>query len=259
MPDSGRYFRLAGDSCGVSRGFSDRTSTPHTGRVENQTRPRSFVTRGRKTEAQKRALDELWPVYGIDPVGGPLDLDDVFGRSAPRVLEIGFGDGENLITVAAQYPERDVLGVEVHGAGVGRTLNEARLRGLTNLRVIRRDAVEVVERGLPAEGFDEVLIFFPDPWPKSRHRRRRLVQPEFAALLVRVLKPEGVLRLATDWADYADHMIEVLDACPGLVNTSGPGGFAPRPQDRPVTRFERRGERLGHTIRDLEYRIAARP
>ncbi|MFI5060600.1 MAG: tRNA (guanosine(46)-N7)-methyltransferase TrmB [Actinomycetales bacterium] len=230
--------------------------------MENQTRPRSprsFVTRGRKTEAQQRALDELWPVYGIDASEGMLDLDEVFGRSAPRVLEIGFGDGENLLELAAQQPQSDILGVEVHGSGVGRALNEAQVRGLTNLRVIRQDAVEVLEQSLPPASVDEVLIFFPDPWPKSKHRRRRLVQPEFAELLVRVLKPDAVLRLATDWAAYANHMIEVLDACPGLVNAFGPGGFAPRSRERALTKFERRGERLGHTIRDLEYRIAARP
>ncbi|MFF1877612.1 tRNA (guanosine(46)-N7)-methyltransferase TrmB [Leifsonia sp. NPDC058230] len=227
--------------------------------MENPTRPRSFVTRGRKTEAQQRALDELWPVYGIDHGKGPLALDELFGRHAERVVEIGFGDGENLLALAALHPERDFVGVEVHGAGVGRTLNEANIRGLTNLRVIRHDAVEVLEDDLPAASIDEVLIFFPDPWPKSRHHRRRLVQPAFAELLARVLKPAGVLRLATDWEDYAAHMIGVLDACEGLVNAAGPGGFVARPEDRPVTRFERRGERLGHAIKDLEYRAVARP
>jgi tRNA (guanine-N7-)-methyltransferase len=230
-----------------------------TGRVENPTRPRSFVTRGRTTEAQQRALSELWPVYGIDLGEGPLDLDEVFGRRAERVLEIGFGDGENLLTIASLHPERDFVGVEVHGAGIGRTLNEANIRGLPNLRLIRHDAVEVLEQSLPAASIDEVLIFFPDPWPKSRHRRRRLVQPAFAELLVRVLRPGGVLRLATDWENYAEHMIAVLDASAGLVNAAGPGGFVPRPEDRPVTKFERRGERLGHTIKDLEYRTVAQP
>lgn len=230
-----------------------------TGRVENPTRQRSFVTRGRRTEAQQRALDKLWPAYGVDLGDGPLILDDVFGRRAERVLEIGFGDGENLLTLATRHPERDFLGIEVHGAGIGRTLNEAKMRGLTNLRVIRHDAVEVLEGNLPAASIDEVLIFFPDPWPKTRHRRRRLVQPDVAELLARVLKPAGVLRLATDWENYAEHMIEVLDACGGLVNAAGPGGFVARPEDRPVTKFERRGERLGHRIADLEYRTVAQP
>jgi tRNA (guanine-N7-)-methyltransferase len=227
--------------------------------VENQTRHRSFVTRGRRTEAQQRAIDKLWPEYGIELGDGVLDLDAIFGRSAPHVLEIGFGDGENLLTLAALYPDRDFVGVEVHGAGIGRVLNEANARELTNVRVIRHDAVEVIENDLPPESIDEVLIFFPDPWPKNRHHRRRIVQPEFAQLLVRILKPTGVLRLATDWENYAGHMLEVLDAAPGLVNAAGKGGFVERPADRHVTKFERRGERLGYTIKDLEYRPAAHP
>lgn len=217
-------------------------------------RPRSYVVRGRKTEAQQRAIDEFWPVYGVDFDGSRLDLDALFGRSAPRVVEIGFGNGENLLALAARHPERDFLGVEVHGAGVGRVLAAANEQGLTNIRVVRHDAVEVFEQGLDADSVDEVLIFFPDPWPKARHHRRRLVQPEVVRLLVRALTPTGVLRLATDWEPYAEHMIDVLDAEPALVNVAGPGGFIPRPDDRPVTKFERRGERLGHAIFDLEYR-----
>lgn len=226
--------------------------------MEHQTRHRSFVTRGRRTEAQQRAIDKLWPEYGIELGDGTLDLDAIFGRRAPHVLEIGFGDGENLLTLAALYPERDFVGVEVHGAGIGRLLNEANVRGLTNVRVIRHDAVEVLENDLAEASIDEVLLFFPDPWPKNRHHRRRIVQPEFAQLVVRILKPTGVLRLATDWENYAAHMLEVLDAAPGLVNAAGPGGVVDRPADRPVTKFERRGERLGYTITDLEYRPAAR-
>ena len=217
-------------------------------------RPRSFVIRGRKTEAQQRAIDEHWDEFGIDFDGSPLDLDTIFGRSAPRVVEIGFGNGENLLALAERHPERDVLGVEVHGAGVGRVLAAAHERGLTNIRVIRHDAVEVFERGLGDDSVDEVLIFFPDPWPKARHHRRRLVQPDVVRLLVGALKPTGVLRLATDWEPYAEHMIAVLDAEPALVNVAGAGGFIPRPDERPVTKFERRGEKLGHAIFDLEYR-----
>ena len=217
-------------------------------------RPRSFVIRGRKTEAQQRAIDELWPVCGVDFAGDRLDLDAIFGRTAPRVVEIGFGNGENLLALAARHPEKDFLGVEVHGAGVGRVLAAAHEQGLTNVRVVRHDAVEVFERGLGADSVDEVLIFFPDPWPKARHHRRRLVQPDVARLIVAALKPIGVLRLATDWEPYAEHMIEVLDAEPGLVNLAGDAHFVPRPDDRPVTKFERRGERLGHAIFDLAYR-----
>jgi tRNA (guanine-N7-)-methyltransferase len=217
-------------------------------------RPRSFVVRGRKTEAQQRAIDELWPTYGVDFDGSPLDLDALFGRTAPRTVEIGFGNGENLLTLAERHPERDFLGVEVHGAGVGRVLAAMRDRGIDNIRIIRHDAVEVFHTGLAAGSVAEVLIFFPDPWPKARHHRRRLVQPEVATLLLRALAADGVLRLATDWEPYAEHMVEVLDAEPGLVNVAGEAHFVPRPDDRPVTKFERRGEKLGHAIFDLEYR-----
>lgn len=219
-------------------------------------RPRSFVVRGRKTEAQSRAIDELWPTFGLEFDGSPLDLDAAFGRTAPRVVEIGFGNGENLLTLAERHPDRDFLGIEVHGAGIGRVLGAMRDRGLTNIRIVRHDAVEVFERGLPPGSIDEVLIFFPDPWPKARHHRRRLIQPEFATLLAQALAPEGVLRLATDWEPYAEHMIEVLDAEPALVNVAGAEHFIPRPDDRPVTKFERRGESLGHAIFDLAYRPA---
>ncbi|MGO4594382.1 tRNA (guanosine(46)-N7)-methyltransferase TrmB [Leifsonia sp. 2TAF2] len=219
-------------------------------------RPRSFVVRGRKTEAQTRAIDELWPRFGLDFDGSPLELDAAFGRTAPRIVEIGFGNGENLLTLAERHPERDFLGIEVHGAGIGRVLGAMRDRGFTNIRIVRHDAVEVFERGLAPRSVDEVLIFFPDPWPKARHHRRRLIQPSVAPLLVAALADEGVLRLATDWEPYAEHMIEVLDAEPALVNLAGDAHFVPRPEDRPVTKFERRGERLGHAIFDLAYRPA---
>ncbi|MFJ3488814.1 tRNA (guanosine(46)-N7)-methyltransferase TrmB [Leifsonia aquatica] len=217
-------------------------------------RPHSYVVRGRKTEAQQRAIDELWPAYGVDFDGSPLDLDAIFGRTAPRTVEIGFGNGENLLTLAERHPERDFLGVEVHGAGVGRVLAGMRDRGLTNIRVVRHDAVEVFHTGLAAGSVAEVLIFFPDPWPKVRHHRRRLVQPDVVKIILPALSSDGVLRLATDWEPYAEHMLEVLDAEPALVNVAGDAHFVPRPEDRPVTKFERRGEKLGHAIFDLEYR-----
>jgi tRNA (guanine-N7-)-methyltransferase len=217
-------------------------------------RPHSYVVRGRKTEAQQRAIDELWPAYGVDFDGTPLDLDAIFGRTAPRTVEIGFGNGENLLTLAERHPERDFLGVEVHGAGVGRVLAGMRDRGLTNIRVVRHDAVEVFHTGLAAGSVAEVLIFFPDPWPKVRHHRRRLVQPDVVKIILPALSSDGVLRLATDWEPYAEHMLEVLDAEPALVNVAGDAHFVPRPEDRPVTKFERRGEKLGHAIFDLEYR-----
>ncbi|AAT88785.1 tRNA (guanine-N7)-methyltransferase [Leifsonia xyli subsp. xyli] len=217
-------------------------------------RPRSYVVRGRKTDAQQRAIAEFWPAFGVDFAGGLLDLDALFGRTAPRTVEIGFGNGENLLALAERHPERDFLGVEVHGAGVGRVFAAMRERGLSNIRVIRHDAVEVFETGLSAGSVAEALLFFPDPWPKARHHRRRLVQPDVVRLLARALAADGVLRLATDWEPYADHMLAVLDAEPVLVNVAGPGAFIPRPEARPVTKFERRGEKLGHSIFDLEYR-----
>ncbi|MFK3671192.1 tRNA (guanosine(46)-N7)-methyltransferase TrmB [Leifsonia aquatica] len=217
-------------------------------------RPHSYVVRGRKTEAQQRAIDELWPAYGVDFDGSALDPDAIFGRTAPRTVEIGFGNGENLLTLAERHPERDFLGVEVHGAGVGRVLAGMRDRGLTNIRVVRHDAVEVFHTGLAAGSVAEVLIFFPDPWPKVRHHRRRLVQPDVVKIILPALSSDGVLRLATDWEPYAEHMLEVLDAEPALVNVAGDAHFVPRPEDRPVTKFERRGEKLGHAIFDLEYR-----
>lgn len=217
-------------------------------------RPRSFVVRGRKTEAQQRAIDEHWGAYGVDFDGSPLDLDAVFGRTARRVVEIGFGNGENLLALAARHPERDFLGVEVHGAGIGRVLATAHQQGLANLRVVRHDAVEVFENGLAADSVDEILIFFPDPWPKARHHRRRLVQPDVVRLLVGALRPTGVLRLATDWEPYAEHMLEVLTAHPDFENTMPGGGFAPRPDFRPLTRFEKQGLAKGHVVHDLLFR-----
>jgi tRNA (guanine-N7-)-methyltransferase len=216
---------------------------------------RSFVVRGgRMTAAQERAWQELWPRYGIEAAEGPLDLARVFGREARRTLEIGFGNGETLLALAAAHPECDFLGIEVHRPGVGHLLLRAQALGIGNLRVICRDAVEVLRDGIPAASLDEVLVYFPDPWPKKRHHKRRMVQPEFLALVASRLRPGGVLRMATDWEPYAEQMLAVGSACPALVNESTQGDYVPRPDSRPVTRFERRGERLGHGVRDLAFR-----
>lgn len=216
---------------------------------------RSFVQRaGRITRAQERALAELWPRFGIEATATPVDLDAVFGRSAARVLEIGIGDGETLLALAALHPERDFLGVEVHRPGLGHCLLGIESGGLTNVRLIAHDAVEVLERQLPDASLDEVLLYFPDPWPKKRHHKRRIVQPAFAELLATRLKPGGSFRLATDWAPYAEHMLEVMRASPSFSNASATGDYVPRPTSRPLTRFERRGERLGHEVFDLEFR-----
>jgi tRNA (guanine-N7-)-methyltransferase len=216
---------------------------------------RSFVRRGgRITAAQAKALDELWPRYGVDFSPRAIDLDALFGRHAERVLEVGFGNGETLLALAARHPERDFLGIEVHEPGVGRVLLNAKQADLANIRVSRHDAVEVLEHQLPPSSFAEILIFFPDPWPKKRHHKRRLIQPPFVNLLASRLQPEGVLRLATDWEHYSVQMLEVLSACEMLRNAAPTGAFAERPASRPPTRFEKRGRRLGHGVWDLEFR-----
>ena len=216
---------------------------------------RSFVQRaGRITRAQERALAELWPQFGIDYSPVLLDLAAVFGRRAPRVLEIGIGDGETLLALAAERPDCDFLGVEVHRPGIGHCLLGIESGGLTNVRLIAHDAVEVLERQLPDASLDEVLLYFPDPWPKKRHHKRRIVQPAFVELVAKKLNTGGFFRLATDWAPYAQHMLEVLQASPSFTNASTTGDYVPRPGSRPLTKFERRGERLGHEVFDLEYR-----
>jgi tRNA (guanine-N7-)-methyltransferase len=215
---------------------------------------RSFVTRsGRITSAQERALQQLWPRYGIELGAAPLDLDSLFGRRARRVAEIGFGNGENLLALATSRPAEDFLGIEVHRPGVGRLLLQLEQRALGNVRVICRDAVEVLERYLRGSCLDEMLILFPDPWPKKRHHKRRLIQPPFVTLLAECLRSGGVLRLATDWEPYATEMLATLSAEPQLHNVAAAAGFAPRPAERSPTRFERRGERLGHRVWDLEF------
>jgi tRNA (guanine-N7-)-methyltransferase len=216
---------------------------------------RSFVLRaGRVTPAQERALEELWPAFGLDFDGAPMDLDAIFGRRAPRCLEIGFGTGEVIGALAKAHPEIDHLGIEVHRAGVGRLLLAAHEGHLTNLRIVCHDAVEVLSRSLPDESFDSILIFFPDPWHKKRHHKRRLVDAPFVETLADKLRPGGILRLATDWQAYAEQMLAVCNGCRRLASLSPDGTYAERPAFRAPTRFERRGERLGHGVWDLAYR-----
>ena len=215
---------------------------------------RSFVTRaGRTTAAQQRALETLWPEYGLDYRDEPLALAALFGRDAPCTLEIGFGNGANLVALARAHPERDYLGVEVHRPGVGRLLLALEQAGLTNVRVVCHDAVEVLGRQIAAGSLTEILILFPDPWPKKRHHKRRLVQSAFVALAGRALAAGGVLRLATDWEPYALEMLACLNAAPGLRNLAADGGFVARPAERIPTRFELRGTRLGHQVWDLAF------
>ena len=216
---------------------------------------RSFVLRGgRMTDAQRRAFDTLWPRYGLDTTDAVLDLDAIFGRRAPRTLEIGFGNGDHLAALAARHPERDFLGIEVHRPGVGRLLLSCEAQGSTNVRAICRDAVEVLDLCLPPASVDEVLLLFPDPWHKKRHHKRRIVQAPFIALVAKVLAPGGLFRLATDWEPYAEDMLARLNAAAEFENLAPDGGYAPRDVARAATRFERRGERLGHGVRDLSFR-----
>jgi tRNA (guanine-N7-)-methyltransferase len=215
---------------------------------------RSFVMRaGRMTAGQARALQELWPRFGVEFTAAPLSLEAVFGRAAPRTLEIGFGNGEHLARLAATHPERDYLGIEVHRPGVGHLLMLAEAQALTNVRVSSHDAVEVLREQLPPASLDEALVLFPDPWHKKRHHKRRLIQGDFVELLATRLKPGGVLKLATDWEEYAVQMLEVLGASKSYRNLSPSGDWMPRPEERAPTRFEKRGARLGHGVWDLAF------
>lgn len=214
---------------------------------------RSYVRRlGRMTAAQRRALAEFWPRYGVAGAG-PIDFERLFGRQAPRFLEIGFGMGDALLAMASAHPQWDYLGVEVYDPGVGRLLAGLAERGLGNVRVVHDDIVPVLAERVPARSLRGVFLFFPDPWPKSRHHKRRLVSADFAELVRERLEPGGRLYLATDSDDYARHMLGVLEANPGFVNAAGPGRFASRLAERPLTKFERRGEGLGHPVRDMVF------
>ncbi len=217
-------------------------------------RIRSFVRReGRLTPGQQRALDRWLPQFGIPENDTPLDLAALFGREAPVVLEIGFGNGDTLLELAQKHPQWNFIGIEVHRPGVGHLLKHAGDSGITNLRVSSRDAIEVLERQIPDASLHRVLLYFADPWPKKRHHKRRIVQPEFVKLIARKLEPGGEFHLATDWENYAEHMRDVLNAAEDFQNLSPSGDYVPRPAERPLTKFERRGEKLGHGVRDLLY------
>lgn len=211
---------------------------------------RSFVLRqGRVSHAQRRACETLLPQYGIPFTENPLDLDQVFGRQAPKILEIGFGMGESTALIAQKHPENDYLAIEVHTPGVGSLLNQIEQLGLTNLRIIQHDAVEVLQHMLPVACLDGIHIFFPDPWPKAKHHKRRLIQPALVSRLCGHLKAGGYIHAATDWEDYALQILQVLSHEPRLINTAP--DYAPRPEYRPLTKFEQRGLKLGHGVWDL--------
>jgi tRNA (guanine-N7-)-methyltransferase len=242
------------EASGSTRSMTDDTSKDsQLNESAHRRRVRSFVLRmGRATAAQQRALTELWPIYGIEFSGNVIDLDATFARKAPRMIEIGFGNGEALAQFARSNPDIDCLGIEVHRPGVGHLMLEAETSHLQNLRVMSHDAVEVLQK-LPSASIAFIHIFFPDPWPKKRHHKRRLIQPAFVELLARVMSIGGHLRLATDWEHYALQMREVIDASTHFINCAGEKGFVERAEMRPLTRFERRGQRLGHDVWDLEY------
>jgi tRNA (guanine-N7-)-methyltransferase len=222
---------------------------------------RSFVMRaGRMTVGQTRALEDLWPRFGLAYSAAPLDFAQVFGRVAPVTLEIGFGNGEHLASLAATHPERDYLGIEVHRPGVGHLLMLADDSQVSNLRASDHDAVEVLREQIPPGALDEVLVLFPDPWHKKRHHKRRLIQPPFVELLASRLRTGGILRLATDWEEYEHQMLSVLRGAPGLfVNLSATDDWMPRPEERAPTRFEKRGARLGHGVWDLAFKRSSLP
>ena len=222
--------------------------------MEHPRRPiRSYVLRqGRVSNAQQRAYEALLPQFGIPFSPEVIDLDRAFGRRAPRVLEIGFGMGETTAQIAATHPENDYLGIEVHTPGVGGLLKRLGERTLTNVRVIQHDAVEVLTHMIAPSSFDAAHIFFPDPWPKKRHHKRRLIQPAFVSLLAMRMKPGAYLHVATDWENYAEQILAVLLAEPLLANTAP--AYAARPRQRPLTKFETRGIKLGHRVWDIVFR-----
>jgi len=203
------------------------------------------------THGQERAMQELLPRFAVPE--GPVDWKTLFGRDAKRTLEIGFGDGHNLAELARRHPEQDFLGCEVHRPGVGRLLLSIEADRLSNIRVYPDDAMPFLKERVLDAGLDALLIYFPDPWPKKRHHKRRLLQPESAQLFAHKLKAGGTLHVATDWQDYAHHALEVLEACPLFRNSAAGSGFVPRPPERPETKFERRGLKLGHAVFDLVF------
>jgi tRNA (guanine-N7-)-methyltransferase len=220
--------------------------------LDKRQRIRSYVLRtGRMTLAQRRGFDEGWQRWGLEYSPDEIAFDTVFCRPGPRVLEIGFGMGQSLAEMARARPDTNFIGVEVHRPGVGRLLHSIAERDIENIRVYCHDAVEILRDCVTDASLDTVQIFFPDPWHKNRHNKRRLIQPEFVALLVRKLKSGGTLHLATDWDDYAQQMMAVLSAAEGLSNTCGKSEFVQRPEYRPLTKFEVRGEKLGHGVWDL--------
>ncbi|MCG8670438.1 MAG: tRNA (guanosine(46)-N7)-methyltransferase TrmB [Pseudomonadales bacterium] len=221
-------------------------------RERGERRIRSFVRRqGRLTEGQSRALEQYWQDYGLALTDGELDYDAAFGRSAPTILEIGFGNGDSLLAMAQHQPDNNYVGIEVHRPGVGGLINNAQREGVSNIRVYCEDAIEVLKQAIPEQSLAGVQLFFPDPWHKKRHHKRRIVQPQFVEMIASKLKAGGYFHMATDWENYAEHMMEVMSASALFQNQAGAGEYSPRPEYRPETKFERRGLGLGHGVWDL--------
>ncbi|WP_041522185.1 tRNA (guanosine(46)-N7)-methyltransferase TrmB [Gilvimarinus agarilyticus] len=216
---------------------------------------RSFVIRaGRMTDGQKKAFQQYWPKFGASLFAGSFEPSEQFGRTAPLVLEIGFGMGDSLREMALNEPDKDFVGIEVHPPGAGRLIHTAGEAGVDNLKVYMADATDVLDDCFADASLDRVQVYFPDPWHKKKHHKRRIIQPEFVQRIRGKLKIGGLLHFATDWENYAEHMKEVMDAAEGYSNTQSDGGYAPRPDYRPITKFEKRGEKLGHGVWDLLYR-----
>lgn len=237
---------------------SENVDAPTTASAPDTTkRPvRSFVRReGRITKGQQRAMDTLLPKFGVDHLDHPLRANELFGRNAKLTLEIGFGNGTSLIEMAIADTENDYIGVEVYRPGVGKLLLDLERADVKNLRVSTLDAHELIEKRIPENSIDRILIFFPDPWPKKKHLKRRLIQDDFIAVLAKRLTTDGVLHIATDIESYAEHTLEVLDRCEQLRNTADTGTYVQRPAYRPVTKYELRGTRLGHSVFDLVYKL----
>lgn len=238
--------------------MTDVTPNEHTDDEKKLRKIKSFVRReGRLTKGQENAMQTCWPVMGIDYRPEQLSWQAVFGNDHPVVLEIGFGMGASLVEMAKNAPEKNFIGIEVHSPGVGACLMAAKEAGITNLRVMCHDAVEVFEHMLPEASLETVQLFFPDPWHKKRHHKRRIVQNEFAQMLRSKLKIGGIFHMATDWENYAEHMAEVMNQAEGYQNTASEGDYIPRPDERPLTKFEARGHRLGHGVWDLKYQRKA--
>ncbi len=215
-------------------------------------RIKSFALRqGRLSPAQQKAIDTLWPTFGLEVNNTLLDFTQVFNREAPTIVEIGFGMGKSLAEMAEANPDQNYIGIDVHRPGVGALLKLIAEKELTNIRVFNHDAIEILEQCIPKNSLAGVYLFFPDPWHKKRHHKRRILQPEFAQSIAQHLKIGGHFHMATDWENYAEHMMEVMSAAPNYRNSAGENAYTPRPEYRPLTKFEQRGQRLGHGVWDL--------